>query len=337
MNISPVLPIPVMLILMIGMIALKRKGAWNFTRQIIIAVLLFAINLRPAIPTNNITYVKNDVDVLFVVDNTISMLAEDYGSDDSRRMDAVREDIEQITEDFAGARFALVTFDDSCNLIIPYTFEPAIILGAVGGLEGRLREYAAGTTLNIAYDTTCDVLENNLGLYDDEDDDDEKDDDTISGANRVQVVFFISDGEITSGDRLRSFERISELIDTGAVLGYGTSQGGQMYVRSFDNDEYQLLQYYDNNSLVTAMSRIDEDNLQAVAADMGVNYYHMQNHSDLSAAVTDVKNSIDTGSFEKSNREGIGTLEIYFIFAGILGAFLIYDMIYYRRKLGQER
>ena len=238
MTISPVIPIPIMVIICIALIALKRKGAWNFTRQIIISVLIFAINLRLAIPSDNVMVVKNDIDVLFVVDNTISMLAEDYGSDEERRMDAVRKDVETIMNEFEGARFGLITFDDTANYLIPYTSESSIVLSAVQTLEGRLKEYAGGTSLNISYDAMQQVLENNLGLTDDDDDDDEEDIDEISGENRVQVVFYISDGEITSGDRLRSFERISELVDTGAVLGYGTSAGGPMHVRSYDDDGY---------------------------------------------------------------------------------------------------
>lgn len=338
MSISPVLPIPLMALICIAMIALKRKGMWNFTRQILVAVLIFAINLRPAIPSDKVTIVKNDVDVLFVVDNTISMLAEDYGSDEERRMDAVREDIETIMGEFEGARFGLITFDDSANYVIPYTFEPAIVLSATETLEGRLKEYAGGTSLNIAFDEMKDVLEKNTGADDDDDDDDEDDEDLITGEGRVQVVFFISDGEITSGDRLRSFEKISSYIDTGAVLGYGTSQGGRMYVRNYNGDGYELLEYYDSGyNRVTAISKIDEDNLQSVAADLGITYYHMQNHNDLKAAIEDIKTAVNTGDFERSNKTGEGQLEIYFILAGAVAALLIYDMIYYRKRLGQER
>ena len=337
MSISPVLPIPLMVIICIAMIALKRKGMWNFTRQILIAVLIFAINLRPAIPSDNITVVRNDVDVLFVVDNTISMLAEDYGADEERRMDAVRADIETIIDEFDGARFGLITFDDSANYVIPYTSEPAILLSATETLEGRLKEYAGGTSLNIAFDEMKDVLEKNTGADDDDDDDDE-DEDLISGKDRIQIVFFISDGEITSGDRLRSFEKISGLIDTGAVLGYGTSQGGRMYVRNYYDDTYELLEYYDSGyNRVTAISKIDEGNLQDLAADLGVGYYHMQNHNDLKEAIDTIKTAINTGDFERDNKAGEGQLEIYYILAGAVGVLLIYDMIYYRKRLGQER
>ena len=338
MTFSPYLPIPVMAAICIVLIILKRKGVWNFIRQILISVLIFAVNLRPAFPTNTVTVINNDVDVLFVVDNTISMLAEDYGSDDGRRIDAVRADVEAIMNDFAGARFAMITFGDNPVYMVPYTTSPEAIMLAVNTLEGETTRYADGTSLNTAYDMMKDVLEKNVGAVD-EDDDDDKEKSDAPRTERIQVVIFISDGEITSNDRLRSFEGIGELADTGAVLGYGTTSGGQMHVRNYALDEeYELLQYYDSsNNLVTAVSKIDEGNLKAVAADMGVEYYHMTSPSNVSDVTGAINGMIDSGAFAQTEREGEGKVELYWAFAAGLAVILMYDLFYYRKKMGNER
>ena len=60
------------------------------------------------VPGKDVTNLSNNVDVLFVIDNTISMLAEDYDGD-GRRMDAVKEDCKYIMEQFPGASFSVVT------------------------------------------------------------------------------------------------------------------------------------------------------------------------------------------------------------------------------------
>lgn len=336
MTFSPFLPIPVMAGICILLLIFKRKGVWNFIRQILISLLIFAINLRPAFTTNTVTVINNDVDVLFVVDNTISMLAEDYGSDNGRRIDAVRADVEAIMDDFAGARFAMITFGDNPIYMVPYTTSEAAIIQAVNTLEGETTRYADGTSLNTAYDMMKDVLEKNIGSAT-EDDDDKKSNAPLT--ERIQVVIFISDGEITSNDRLRSFESIGELIDTGAVLGYGTTSGGQMHVRNYAlADEYELLQYYDSsNNLVTAVSKIDEGNLQAVASDMGVQYYHMTSPSNVSEVTNTINGLIDEGAFAQTEREGEGQEEIYWTFAAGLAVILMYDLFYYRKKMGNER
>lgn len=339
MTISPLLPIPLMAVICIVMIVLKRKGAWNFIRQIIISILIFAINLRPALPTDTVTVISNDVDVLFVVDNTISMLAEDYGSDDGRRIDAVREDVAAIMEDFAGARFALISFGDNPVYMVPYTTSTDAIVQAVNSLEGETKNYAGGTSLNTAYDMMRDVLESNGNDEDDDDDDKDKDGPAVPETDRVQVVIFISDGEITSNDRLRSYERIAELIDTGAVLGYGTTSGGQMHVRDYAlDDQLELLQYYDSNyNLVTALSKIDESNLKKLAGDMGVEYYHMTDHSDVEDVTGAINGMIERGDFAQTEKEGEGSIEIYWAFAAGLAVFMLYDLFYYRKKMGNER
>ncbi|SEV85472.1 Ca-activated chloride channel family protein [Ruminococcaceae bacterium KH2T8] len=334
MNIDPILPIPIIAIVCVALIALKRKGVWNFIRQIIIAIMVFIICLRPSVPTDKVTIVNNEVDVLFVVDNTISMLAEDYGSDNGRRIDAVKADVETIMDDFAGARYALITFGDDPLYMVPYTTSPDAVIQAINTLEGETKNYADGTSMNTAFDTMQEVLEQHAAQ---QEDDKDKNGDFETG--RIQVVFFISDGEITSNDRLRSYERLADYVDVGGVLGYGTTSGGEMYVRSYALDEEpELLQYYDSNyNLVTAISKIDEDNLEQIATDLGVGYYHMTKPSDVSSMTSEINAAIEHGEFDTSTKEGEGKFEIYWAFAGALAAFLMFDLFYYRKKMGTER
>ena len=54
------------------------------------------------------------------------------------------------------------------------------------------------------------------------------------------AVFFITDGEITNNDSLESFSKASKYIDYGAVLGYGTKEGGKMYPKSDYNTEITI-------------------------------------------------------------------------------------------------
>ena len=50
------------------------------------------------------------------------------------------------------------------------------------------------------------------------------------GSSGKRILFFISDGEITSEEKLSSFSSIKKYVDDGAVLGYGTSSGGKMKI-----------------------------------------------------------------------------------------------------------
>ena len=72
MKLFPIIPIWIMLIICISLIIyiiIKKRDLL----QILIIILLFVINLRIMIPSNNSKTIKNDLDILFVIDNTISM------------------------------------------------------------------------------------------------------------------------------------------------------------------------------------------------------------------------------------------------------------------------
>ena len=83
MRINPIIPIWVMAVISVVLLLLKRKGVAAYIRQIVIVALVFLINLRIAIPDGTVTKRNQTMEarVIFVVDNTISMLARDYDGD----------------------------------------------------------------------------------------------------------------------------------------------------------------------------------------------------------------------------------------------------------------
>ena len=79
---------------------------------------------------------------------------------------------------------------------------------------------------------------------------------------RMTIVLFITDGEITDDSELQSYKELSQYVDGGAVLGYGTDKGGKMLDRygSYIRDP----QTYDD-----AVSKIDEKNLRQIQIHLG--------------------------------------------------------------------
>ena len=329
MRVSPFLPIPVILVIVVLLLIMKRKGWWNYTRQIIVAILIFLVNLRILIPTGEVVEVSNNIDILFVIDNTISMLAEDYDGED-RRIDAVKKDVETIVDDFIGARFAVIQFNDQASVMVPYTTEKENVMLAVTSLEGRSRTYAGGSSINVVYSKMKDYLEGSYNAKNDDEDEDEEE--------RIQIVFFISDGEMNTGDNLKSFERMAEFINGGAVLGYGTEEGGKMKVRNYtSSQEKNILEYFDRDKMryVEALSKIDEKTLKKLADEMNLDYYHMEKPKDAKELAGDIHDKIDSGEMTPDVKPQMGYGETYHIFAIILFVFLMYDLVYYGMKMGR--
>lgn len=314
MILNPIIPIWLMGIICAILLLLKRKGIFNYIRQILMVVLLFVINLRIMVPNGDMPTVMADVDVLFVIDNTISMLAEDYG-DGGRRLDAIKEDSNYIMEQLPGAAYSVVSFGNSVKTLIPYTIDTTNVQQAIASLNGQASLYATGTSLNEVMENMEDFLDRDSDNY--------------------QIVFFISDGEITQKEKLKSFSELDEYVGSGAVLGYGTSKGGKMRVAAFTgDDELEELYYYDENfDRKPALSKIDENNLKSIASDFGVDYVHMTKKTDIDDTLQEIIEEIKYLARKKEINSTEGYADVYFYFIIPLMLLLTVDYIYYKRKI----
>lgn len=112
-------------------LARARTGADRATWILRVALVLActALAFRPGIPDGAARSVATDVDIVIALDNTASMLAEDWSGE--RRMDGVTEDVRAIVEEYPGARFALIAFDDSAQLRLPLTTDTSALIASL--------------------------------------------------------------------------------------------------------------------------------------------------------------------------------------------------------------
>ena len=249
-----------------------RKG--SFSRKLTAAVLLglmavsiIVIAVRPMYLSPSAEIMTRNLDVAFVVDTTISMWAEDHkiqlptqpgsGLPGSRtnssvpqtRMDGVKKDIYSIMNALPGSNFSLIRFDNGAEIMTPFTQDINAVYDMVNDLSMPAYATARGSTLNTAHDALKAILES-AGR---------------KGRNRKTIVFIFSDGETTDGSDLMSFADLNGMIDDGAVLGYGTAEGGEMY--------YPGRGYVKNTTTgQNALSCIDEKSLRAIADDLDLTY-----------------------------------------------------------------
>ncbi len=335
MTIVPIIPVPLIIIIAAVLLILSPRNLPGIIKRVIAVILFCVISVRIMVPTDEVDVVKNDVDVLFVVDNTISMVAEDYGKG-RRRIDAVKDDVNTIIDEFEGSRFALVTFSNDPFCLVPYTTDVTVIKNAVESLDGLTEYTGSGTSMRSALEGMETMLRHNMEALDEED----ADLDIENGNYRVQVVFLITDGEMNIGRNLPEFDEASDYIDTGAVLGYGTERGGIMrvyYYSSYYDDEKHVL-YYTNpqtGNYERAVSKIDEENLESMASGLGVDYYHLESSSDTKDMIDDVLKNVEKGDFDHEKKSMKGRTDIYWIAAAGLAVLLLIDFIDLRRKLGQ--
>ena len=312
---KPIIPlfvvIPVLLIILCLYIVREvRKDEqiiWKIfavIRITAIVVLAFLVNLRIMDKKYDSTIEMKNLDVLFVVDTTISMWAEDYDGNKAR-MDGVIKDTEYIIDELSGSNFGLIRFDNRGQILAPFTQDHNTVRDAFTTIKMPDRYYAKGSSMNNSYDEMKALL-----------------DSSNQKEGRMTVLFFISDGENTDGNEQKSFKELEPLIDTGAVLGYGTEQGGNMP----DNYGGKL---YDYDTGSDAVSKIDEDNLKKMAGEMDIDYIHMKSTANVKYLVESIKNG---SSLVVEKADSVSYEDTYYIYAIILAVLLMLEMVIFIRK-----
>ncbi|MGF3057391.1 vWA domain-containing protein [Microbacterium sp. YY-01] len=258
---QPILPLFVIVLVGAALIAVTvimlvrspgQRPLWAVRTAIAVATV--GLLLRPGIPGGELQTLATDVDVVIAIDTTASIVAEDWGEGEPR-LEGVRDDVRAIVAQYPGARFALVTFDASAQLRLPLTTDTTALISAVDVLTPEVTANSQGSSIGIAHSVVADTVSRAAD----------------AAPERARMVFYLGDGEQTVSKSPESFERSAQHISGGAVLGYGTAEGGRMAVTSGrwgSDDEY--IQYEGAD----ALSTIDEDNLRAIAEQLGVDYEH---------------------------------------------------------------
>ena len=248
---------------------------------------------------------------IICVDDTLSMMAEDYAGDNPR-MDGVKADVEYITEHMTGAKFCLIDFNNDVNLIAPFTDDTAYIKSAVNSIYPLADYHATGTNINVCKKLLGQMIDNA----------------NILGDGHV-VVFFITDGENTDKHQLETFADLAPGIEGGAVMGYGTEEGGQMHYYDELYDEIVLVEDKRSYPYEPAVSYIDEDNLKQLSEDMGLTYVHMEESEDIDPVIEDVMDLLDA---EQEETTKYGYADTYYWFVIPLAALVAYEFISVKRR-----
>lgn len=229
----------------------RQRGAW--LRRLLMVLLLAVVAVRPVTPVEGEQTTRMNADVFFLVDLTGSMAAEDYDGT-SPRLDGVKADMRQVMDMTQGARYSIIAFDSSATQQLPLTTDAGAAEAWIDTARTEPTAYSQGSNV----DRGLQPLLQSLADTRREDPDSQL------------LVYMLSDGENTDGQDTEPFDAVRQYVAGGGVLGYGTLEGGPMKARGGQNDG----QYLTGDDGQQARSMIDEQQLQAIAQQMGVPYLH---------------------------------------------------------------
>ena len=321
---APVLGMAFLLLVLMMIWRGQKLKTMIFTglRVFLIFALAFVISLRPMRAGDQANLETRNLDVLFVVDTTISMWAVDYNGDETR-MKGVMQDCQYIMDKLAGANFGLIRFDNRGQILAPFTQDVRNVTDAFDTIRAPDFYYASGSDLSAAYSQMEDLLESSYTKED-----------------RKTIVFFISDGEITNNATRLDYSPLAYMIDGGAVLGYGTEEGGKMVegsvivsagrgedAASSSRDTY----YKDPETGEDALSKLNPANLEALAAEMGIEYIYMDKSENVDATLSYIRLMAKATVSEAKIQTFDDTYYFYAIPLLLLLLVELVRMVYYRR------
>lgn len=318
MTIKPIIPIWIMAVIcVVALILLKRKSLAAFIRQILIIVLLFAINLRVMLPIGEVKKenVERNLYCIFVIDGTISMCAED-GDGTELRLNVLKDDCARIIDGLYGCKFGVISFNNRAQVRMPFSEDARYAENVIRGIYPVDLDYATGTTLNSPKEQLLSLVQE-------------------VPENCQVAVFFMSDGEITSKEALSSYANIAPYVDYGAVVGYGTTSGAKMLMKDYWSEQPEYVEDRTNFPYKEAISRLDESNLKKLASDLGVDYIHREHASDFDKQIKQISDgteyiSKEDGSVVTSDK---ALVDIYYFFAIPILLLLCWEAFSLKRRL----
>ncbi|ROQ41261.1 Ca-activated chloride channel family protein [Frondihabitans sp. PhB188] len=325
----PVLPWPLLVVVavvLVGFVAWRivsergdRRMLTAWVRRAAIVVLLLIVAARPGIPGGTAKASVAELNVFFVVDTTSSSAAEDWDGTEPR-LDGMRADIESITADLAGARFSLISFDQTAIQRVPLTEDASAVVTSAQSMRQEITYYSKGSTISEAASLLGDRLK---AAH-------------TADPRRANVVYYLGDGEQTADTAPGSFSADRASTDGGGVLGYGTAAGGRMKVFDGYGDQYSAKGYIEDKTKSgspDAVSVIDQGNLNTIASQLGVPYLHREAGRSLASVVDDAKKGHVTSAAGSTD----STRDLYWIPAIALFLLLFIEIAVVARALGDVR
>lgn len=331
MTLDPVLPVWMIVLVCGAMVVFavvqftarrSSRGSWHWLARAGLAVLVAGMALRPGLPGNHQPpAASGDVDVYFVVDTTSSMAAEDFG-DGEPRLVGVRADVEAMATELRGARYSLISFDAVTVQRLPLTTDTSAIVSGAKALNQEITYYSSGSSISQPVEFLVDLLE----------------DDQAEHPERQRVLYYLGDGEQTVAEPPASFEPVAPFIDGGAVLGYGTPEGGPMkqFTGFDDGDAGEYITLFGEGGSEPAISSIDEPALETIAGQLGVRYVHREEGDSVAPVIEGVRVSHVTAG----EQPPLQTPEFYWLIAiafGVLALTELPVLVSALRELGATR
>jgi len=268
-----------------------------------IAIFFLAIAMvNPKIGTKLETVKREGVDIVFAVDVSKSMLAEDMAPN---RLEKAKQLVTQIINNLASDRVGIIAYAGKAFPQLPITTDYASAKMFLQNMNTDMLS-SQGTAISEA-------IELAKTYFDDE-----------QQTNRVLII--ISDGEDHSDVAAEVAEEASEEGIRIFTVGVGELKGGRIPIKR----NGALLNYKKDNQGETVITKLDEETLKNIAEQANGAYLNGRNTADVVDGIKDILNKMDKTEFEAKEFADFKDQFQWFLGLGIF--FLFLDIFLLNRK-----
>lgn len=260
--------------------------------------------VNPKIGTKLETIRSEGVDIVFAVDVSKSMLAEDIAPN---RLEKSKQLVTQIVNSLVSDRIGIIAYAGKAFPQLPITTDYASAKMFLQNMNTDMLS-SQGTAISEA-------IQLSKTYFDNEDQ-----------ANRVLII--ISDGEDHDGEALNIAEEAAEQGIRILTVGVGNAKGGPIPIKR----NGVVLNYKKDNQGETVITRLDESTLKEIAAEANGVYINGSNTAEVVQAIKGELDKMDKQEFESKQIADFKDQFQWFLAFGILLLFI--DIFFLERKTG---
>jgi Ca-activated chloride channel family protein len=274
---------------------------WIKASCILLAVLAIGIALaRPQLGVEWSERKARGLDIVFILDSSKSMLATDLRP---TRLDRAKLAIIDLIERLEGDRIGLIAFAGQAFLQTPPTLDYSAFRESLNATDPNIMT-SGGSDLGNAINEATEAF---------------------PSENNVKVVVLLTDGEDLSGNAATAAVTAREDGIQVFAIGIGTPEGEYLRIRN----EQGIEEFVRDLSGQPILSKLDEDNLQAIAQATGGSYSRLSSDS-----LDQLYNSVIAKlprEERKSELQEIGIERFQWALSSAL-IFLLFDILIRRRR-----
>ena len=282
------------------------KSPFKSTLKFVVLLLAFACLImalvNPKIGTKTETVKREGIDIVFAVDVSKSMLAEDIAPN---RLDKTKQVISQIMNELGSDRIGVVAYAGSAFPVLPLTTDYGVAKMFVQSMNPGMVS-SKGTSIE-------DAIKISESYFDPK-------------SKTSKLVILISDGEDHSEGAKATAEEAKKAGLKILTIGVGTTKGGPIPLKR--NGVVESFQRDRQNEVV--ITKLNESSLQEIAKITEGKYINGRNTKEVVDFVKNALENIEKTEFESTQFTDFNSQFQWFLGMGLL--LLVVDVFLLEKK-----